>query len=114
MGGQKKTATESQTDTFQELVVLLVGSDVKFVVVPFQNLLGIGKDWGDEFLSCFHSMPINVSMPIYRDDVYKRQAINRFIWSLVRCGRLPFSPRLSWKRLYGFSLISPKRKASLT
>lgn len=52
MGGQKKTATESQTDTFQELVVLLVGSDVKFVVVPFQNLLGIGKDWGDEFLSC--------------------------------------------------------------
>ena len=69
MGGQKKTATESQTDTFQELVVLLVGSDVKFVVVPFQNLLGIGKDWGDEFLSCFHSMPINVSMPIYRDDV---------------------------------------------
>ena len=30
--------------TFQELVVLLVGSDVKFVVIPFQNLLDIGKD----------------------------------------------------------------------
>ena len=44
MGGQRKTATESQTDTFQELVVLLVGSDVKFVVIPFQNLLDIGKD----------------------------------------------------------------------
>ena len=69
MGGQKKTATESQTDTFQELVVLLVGSDVKFVVVPFQNLLGIGKDGCDELLSCFHSMPINVIMSIYRDDV---------------------------------------------
>ena len=69
MGGQRKTATESQTDTFQELVVLLVGGDVKFVVVPFQNLLGIGKDGCDELLSSFHSMSINVIMSIYRDDV---------------------------------------------
>ena len=39
-----------------------------------------------------------------------RMVINRFICSLVRCGRLPFSPRLSWKRLYGFSLISPQKE----
>ena len=69
MGGQRKTATESQTDTFQELVVLLVGGDVEFVVVPFQSLLGIGKDGCDKLLSSFHSMPINVIMSIYRDDV---------------------------------------------
>ena len=69
MGGQRKTATESQTDTFQELVVLLVGSDVKFVIVPFQNLLGIGKNGCDEFLSSFHSMSINVIVAIYRDDM---------------------------------------------
>ena len=69
MGGQRKMATESQTDTFQELVVLLVGSDVKFVIVPFQNLLGIGKNGCDKFLSSFHSMSINVVMSIYRDDV---------------------------------------------
>ena len=69
MGGQRKTATESQTDTFQELVVLLVGSDVKFVVVPFQNLLGIGKNGDDEFFARLHAMAVDVIMSIYRDDM---------------------------------------------
>ena len=69
MGGQRKTATESQTDTFQELVVLLVGGDMKFVVVPFQNLLGIGKNRGNEFFARLHAMTIDVIISIYRDDM---------------------------------------------
>ena len=69
MGGQRKTATKSQTDTFQELVVLLVGSDAKFVIVPFQNLLGIGKNGGDKFFSCFHAMAINIIVTIHCNDV---------------------------------------------
>ena len=53
-------------------------------------------------------------IPRTLSDDSSRMAIRRLICSLVRCGRSPFSPRLSWKRLYGFSLMSPKRKASLT
>ena len=65
MGGQRKTATESQTDTFQELVVLLVESDVKFIVVPFQNLLGIGKNWCDEFFLIFILCPPIIIIMFY-------------------------------------------------
>ena len=69
MGGQWETATESQTYTFQELVVLLVGGDMQLVIVPFQNLLGIGKNGGDKFFACLHAMAIDVIVTIHRYNV---------------------------------------------
>lgn len=69
MSGQRETATEGQTYTFQELVVLLVGSDMQLVIVPFQNLLGIGKNGGDKFFARLHAMTINVIVTIHRNNV---------------------------------------------
>ena len=104
---------DSKSIVFRGFFHLLVGSDVKFVVVPFQNLLG---RWIYKSLwrSTVSHLPddVLVSNDLAPVKIWKRKksryllatlsadssrmAINRFIWSLVRCGRLPFSPRLSW------------------
>ena len=45
MGGKGKGAVQSQSQSFEELIVLLVGSDVELIIVPFQNLFCVGQEW---------------------------------------------------------------------
>lgn len=60
----RERTAKSQADTFEKLVVLLIGRYLHLVVITFQNLLCDGQDGHNKFASCFHTVTVNVILSL--------------------------------------------------
>lgn len=49
---------QGQTYTFKELVVLLIGSYLHFVVIALQYLPGNGQDWRYKLIPYLHAVSV--------------------------------------------------------
>lgn len=70
MGGKRKGAVQSQSQSFEELIILLVGSDIELIIVPFQNLFRVGQNGSNVHFARFYAFFVNISVFSDGDDVF--------------------------------------------